>query len=188
MSLKPEYFLGVYAASKDPWGFTTSPYEAAKYQTTLAALPRPRYGRAWEIGCSIGVLTRLLSERCDYLLATDVAEEALKQAAERTADQSQVAIKHLRLPDQEPDGTFDLIVLSEVGYYFDREDLGRVKAMLVDRLQANAHLLLVHWTPYVPDYPLTGDQVHDFFLDAVGLQHLQGERHDQYRLDLWSRR
>lgn len=187
MSLTPEYFRGVYAANKDPWGFTTSPYEAAKYQTTLAALPRLRYRRAWEIGCSIGVLTCLLAERCDHLLATDVADEALAQATRRTADQPQVDVKHLALPDQEPEGTFDLIVLSEVGYYFDREDLGRIKQMLLNRLERDAHLLLVHWTPFVPDYPLSGDQVHEFFRGSQGLRHLQGERHERYRLDLWMR-
>jgi len=53
-------------------------------------------------------------------------------------------------------------------------------------------LLLVHWTPYVPDYPLTGDEVHDSFLAYAGqagskLRHLTGSRAEQYRLDLFER-
>ena len=79
-SLAPEYFERLYAQSADPWDFEASPYEAAKYAATLAALPRPRYANAFELGCSIGVLTRALAPRCERLLATDVSEAALAQA------------------------------------------------------------------------------------------------------------
>ena len=69
-SLAPQYFERLYAESADPWDFEASPYETAKYAATLAALPRPRYANALELGCSIGVLTRQLAPRCERLLAT----------------------------------------------------------------------------------------------------------------------
>ena len=50
-----DYFEGIYADGPDPWGFETSEYERRKYDLTLAALPRRRYARALEPGCSIGV-------------------------------------------------------------------------------------------------------------------------------------
>ena len=56
-----------------PGNSRRAPYEREKYDATLAALPL-RVGSAFEIGCSIGVLTRRLSERCDRLLAVDVAD------------------------------------------------------------------------------------------------------------------
>ena len=75
MSLR-ERFDGMYAERPDPWGFETSPYEQAKYDATIAALPR-RYATALEAGCSIGVLSERLAAHCDALLGVDVAEAPL---------------------------------------------------------------------------------------------------------------
>ena len=118
-SLPPGYFDDVYRANPDPWGFTTSPYESGKYAATLAALPRPRYANAFEAGCSIGVLTARLAPRCNRLLAIDVSEDALAQARARCAAFPHVRLERRLLPGEFPDadGPFDLILVSEVGYY-----------------------------------------------------------------------
>jgi len=191
-SLPPSYFDDVYGANLDPWGFETSPYERDKYTATLAALPRTRYRRAFEIGCSIGVLTERLAPRCDSLLSVDVSAAALARARERCRDLPGVTFRLMRVPEEFPDGAFNLILVSEVGYYWSRDDLARARRLIVARLEHGGHLLLVHWTPYVPDYPLTGDEVHDSFLAYAaqagsGLRHLRGDRAAQYRLDLFER-
>ncbi len=190
-SLPPDYFDHVYAANRDPWGFETSPYEREKYDATVAALPRPRYAKAFEIGCSLGVLTAQLALRCGHLLAVDVSEAALAQARARCTELPQVEIRNLRVPEEFPSQRFDLIVLSEVGYYWSPADLARAADQLLAGLNSGGQLLLVHWTPRVHDYPLTGDEVHDFFLlkAASGgpLRHLTGQRHETYRLDLFER-
>lgn len=77
-SLDSEYFKGVYNASDDPWNFETSEYEAAKYAATIAALPKGYYENVLELGCSIGVLTKLLHAKVDHLLATDISDKALR--------------------------------------------------------------------------------------------------------------
>ena len=59
-SLPPKYFEQIYARKRDPWDFESSKYEKMKYEATLAALPRDRYRCGLEVGCSIGVLTKLL--------------------------------------------------------------------------------------------------------------------------------
>ena len=188
-TLNPEYFDGVYRASDDPWAFASSPYERAKYADTLATLPRPHYGRAFEIGCSIGVLTAQLAPRCGHLLSVDVSEAALAQARQRCAALPQVELRKLQVPNEFPDGKFDLMLLSEVGYYWSPADLARAADQLLAALPPGGQLLLVHWTPVVPDYPQTGDEVHDFFLQKTGpqgpLRHLHGHRADKYRLDLF---
>lgn len=191
-SLPPSYFDDVYGANADPWGFETSPYEQAKYAATLAALTRARYRNAFEIGCSIGVLTARLAPRCDRLLSVDVSTQALTRARERCRDLTRVTLELMRVPQEFPDDTFDLILLSEVGYYWSRDDLARVRDRVVARLEPQGQLLLVHWTPFVHDYPLTGDDVHDSFLAQAaqagsGLRHLHGSRADTYRLDLFER-
>ena len=187
-TLPPAYFEDVYRRKSDPWDFASSPYEAAKYQATLAALPRARYGTAFEAGCSIGVLTARLAERCERLLAVDINEDALAQARERCRELPNVQLKRARLPDEFPPGTFDLILVSEIGYYLSKEDLRTLRARCVSQLAPAGHLLLVHWTPPVPDYPLTGDEVHAEFLAVpASLRHLAGSREEKYRVDLFER-
>ena len=42
----------LFEASDDPWSFKSRWYEARKRALTLAALPKLRYGRAYEPGCA----------------------------------------------------------------------------------------------------------------------------------------
>lgn len=188
-SLPPSYFDTLYSDNPDPWQFETSEYEANKYAATIAALPKPLYRSAFEIGCSIGVLTQKLAKRCESLLSVDVSELALSKATGRCQNLSHVRCNIMRVPEQFPDQTFDLILVSEVGYYWCWEDLKKAQQLMLDHLEPGGHLLLVHWTLYAKDYPLSGDEVHDSFLELTPtkLRHLQGQREEQYRLDLFKR-
>jgi len=190
-TLTPGYFDDVYRANQDPWAFTSSPYERSKYIDTLASLSRPRYERAFEIGSSIGVLTAELAQRCGSLLSVDVSEAALAQARLRCAHLPQVELRRMQVPAEFPEGQFDLILLSEVGYYWAPADLARAAELMLAALPTGAQLQLVHWTPVVPDYPQTGDEVHDFFLQKAAetglLTHRHGHRADKYRLDLFEK-
>lgn len=190
-TLTSRYFNEVYGANEDPWQFTTSPYERDKYAATVAALTKPIYESAFEIGCSIGVLTQQLATYCRQLLAVDVSEVALRQARQRLAGSPRVRIENRMVPADFPDEQFDLIVLSEVGYYWSMPDLLTARQQLIDHLLPGGQLLLVHWTPPVHDYPLTGDQVHEAFLEKTGhmqpLRHLSGKCEEKYRLDLFEK-
>lgn len=183
-----EYFDRLYAHTPDPWEFETSLYEIQKYAATLAALPRKQYRRGLELGCSIGVLTRALAQRCEHLLATDIAEVALTQARNRCGDLPHVSFEQRDVTTQFPHGRFDLIVLSEVGYYLSPSDLRALREHLVSALPPAGHLLLVHYTGPT-NYPLTGDVVHEAFLNAPGSPWIEksGQRHASYRLDLLER-
>ena len=187
-SLPPSYFDNLYRGNPDPWGFETSEYEANKYAATLAALQK-RYHNAFEIGGSIGVLTARFAERCDSLLSVDVSEIAQNQAIKRCQALPHVRFQIMRVPEQYPDELFDLTLVSEVGYYWSWEDLKKAQQCIIEHLKVGGHLLLVHWTLYARDYPLSGDEVHDSFLQLTPspLRHLGGQREEQYRLDLFER-
>jgi len=184
-SLPASYFEALYAGDPDPWKFRTSPYEAEKYAATIAALPREHYGSALEIGCSIGVLTRMLAPRCGRLLALDGSARAIAAARRHCADLPQVELLQREVPRQWPRGQHDLILLSEVVYYWDEADLAQVAALALRSLRPGGEVLLVHWTG-TTDYPLSGDAAVEGFIRATapGLRVVRQERAERYRLDL----
>lgn len=186
-TLPATYFDDLYAEKADPWRFATSDYERAKYEATLAALPKPRYGAALEVGCSIGVLTHQLAERCDSLLALDIAARALDQARQRCAAQTYVRFEQRCLPAEWPDGTFDLILLSEVVYYLDRPDVERLAARTAGAIDKGGDVVLVHWLGET-HYPLSGDEAADLFIQetAGAFQVRSQARTAEYRLDVLS--
>lgn len=184
-SLPPSYFDARYAENPDPWDFETSDYERAKYRVTLAALPQARYASALEVGCSIGVLTEALAGRCAALVSLDLAERALARARERCKDLPHVRFQLAQVPGQWPEGSFDLILLSEVVYYLDAEDLARLVDRARDCLLPGGAVVLVHWTGET-HYPLTGDEAAERFIaDASGFLRVQSQAQtDTYRLDV----
>jgi hypothetical protein len=188
-SLTTDFFRDIYEANPDPWQFETSKYEAQKYSATLDALPYALYRSGFEIGGSIGVLTEKLAQRCHSLLSVDVSDIAQKQATQRCHHLSNVDFQMMSVPQEFPNQSFDLVLLSEVGYYWSWEDLKKAQCLILEHLQIKGHLLLVHWIVDARDLPLTGDEVHDSFLELAPrqLEHLKSLREEKYRLDLFEK-
>ena len=188
-SLTPDYFERLFAANPDPWGFDTRAYEARKYDHTLAVLEGRRFRRGFEIGCANGVPTRRLAERCDSLLAVDVSATALARARARCANLRHVRFAGMRFPRQVPDAaSFDLIVLSEVAYYWDHRDLALAGAWFRGALTAGGTVILVHWTGET-NYPQSAGEAVEALYNAVSdlVEVRRAERRTEYRLDLWRR-
>ena len=186
--LDAAYFDALYARAPDPWDFATSAYEHAKYDATLAALGERRFARGLEAGCSIGVLTERLAERCDELVAVDVAQVAVDAARARLAGRAEVHVCRASLPEQWPAGSFDLVVASEVLYYLDRRTLrDELLPGLVARLRPGGVLLAVHWRPATRTYPLRGDEVHALVRATPGLAPVHGHLEERYALDVLER-
>jgi SAM-dependent methyltransferase len=179
-TLGMDYFDKLYAASADPWGFQTRWYETRKYAVSLAMLPAERYGDAFEPGCSIGVLTQQLAPRCDRVLSCDGAAAAIRQATARTAALPNVRVRHGIIPGDWPPGQFDLIVFSEILYYFAGGDLAQVLDRAVAALRPGGTLLAVHWRHPVAEYPRSGDEVHQALAAQAGLARLVEHREPDF--------
>jgi trans-aconitate methyltransferase len=196
MRIPDQVFENIYATGSDPYGYTSSNYERQKYTVTLAALSRDRYAQAFEIGCSIGVLTRLLGERCDSLLSVDVVERALQQARHRCAAESNVRFARMRVPDNWPNESFDLIVISEVFYYLTVSELDLLVQRLRSSLRPSGEIILVHnrWTgTLLPQWLQRSIPVlsktsrrHDRLITLVSdfARVIRHEQYSEYRLDL----
>lgn len=183
-----EYFSRLYQENEDPWSYESSEYETEKYETSLQALPREQYRNAFEIGCSIGVFTAKLAERCKRLLSVDLNLAVLERAKQRCRHCPNVNFKAMSVIEEYPADVFDLTVLSEVGYYLDPEDLAKLSEQITNHAAVHGHLLLVHWLAPVPDYPLRGDDVHAHFLSHSGWHPRLQLRTELYRLDVLERR
>ena len=181
----PSYFDELYARDPDPWNFATSDYERRKYAATIALLPERRFARALEIGCSIGVLTQLLAPRCDELLGTDVADAALDQARARCAALAHVHFANMVAPRDWPDGTFDLVLFSEVLYYMSVDGIAQAAQITSRQMRPGGHVLLVDW--FGPtDGSVPGDEAVRLFARAApGLTPIAHRRAETYRLDLF---
>jgi SAM-dependent methyltransferase len=185
-SLDGDYFEGLYRDDPDPWNFQTSAYETAKYADTIAALGNERATNGLEVGCSIGVLTRDLARLCDRLVATELSETALAQARRRCIDLTNVEFRLVRGAAEGIEGSFDLIVLSELVYYWDDKDLGEAARAVAASLQPGGRLLLVHWLGET-DYPHSADEAVNVLAENLtGAMIVEtAARSEQYRLDLW---
>lgn len=183
--LDREYFEKLYAESPDPWGFETSPYERKKYGRTLGILARRRYHRALEVGCSVGVFTTMLAPLCDELLAVDVSERAIAAAKERLANFPHVRVEQRTLPEETPEGPFDLVVASEVLYYWPEDVVLAALRRFEEVLAPGGALLAVHWRKETRTYPLQGDEVHELLLTHTRLANTATIIEPEYRLDLF---
>jgi SAM-dependent methyltransferase len=184
-----DYFDAMYAKSRDPWQLAGRWYEQRKYALTMAMLPRPRYRHAYEPGCSVGVLTELLTARCDHVTATDVAATALEATAERLTSggrADRVTLDRRSLDSGWPTEDFDLVVLSEVAYYFDAESLRAILDRECPRLATGATLIAAHWRHPVEDYPLTGDEANFVIAGTTGLQAVAHYSDDDVVIDVYA--
>lgn len=180
-----EYFERLYAESGDPWDFETSEYEQNKYTRTLAVLGERTFRRALEAGASIGVFTEMLAKRCEELLAVDVSVRAVVAARRRLSGLGHVRVERRTLPEEMPDGPFDLIVASEVLYYFPREEMLAILQGFERELARGGTLLAVHWRRETRTYPLQGDEVHELLAQNTRLQNKETIIEPDYRMDLF---
>ena len=182
-----EFFERKYQESTDPWSFGSSAYELERYEVTMRALEGRRFHHAFEPGCSVGVLTERLARICDHVDAVDLSATAVNAAKARCAALRNVRVWTGSLADPLPHAAaFDLIVLSEIGYYFDREGLQRCTLALLEKLGSGGCLLAVHWLGYSEDHRLGGDEVHEQLRSLDGLTLDHAERHAGFRLDRWT--
>jgi len=188
-SLGADYFEGIFASDADPWDLATSEYERRKFERTIEALNKRRYGSGLEIGCAHGVLTQRLYRLCDQLLAIDISQTALALAQQRLGTQPGLEFAKMGFPADAPRGLFDLCVMSEVAYYWDADDLSRAAQWLTDHIIPGGRVVLVHYTGET-DYPCTADEAVGALQRGTSRQFTPclAERHETYRLDLWERR
>ena len=187
-----DFFEAKYQAApeNDPWNFATAEYELRRYDAVLQALAGKRYARAFEPGCSVGVLTERLAALCHAVDACDFSQTAAAKAATRCAALPNVAVRCAALTAHEDWAAFDLIVLCEIGYYFTANAWHELVETMVLGMQPGTVLLASHWLGWSNDHVQNGDAVHHAIRHPL-LQRTLSERHgdgqEGFQLERWTR-
>jgi SAM-dependent methyltransferase len=135
-----------YAAHTDPWGHEVTPFNFEKFQAVTELLDGVRNGarfeRAWEIGCSEGIMTVRLAQICERLCAVDFIQLALERTRLRCQQFSNISFSQWDLKYDPAPGLFDLIVITDVlGSFARRGDVCRACDKVVSALAPGGYLL-----------------------------------------------
>ncbi len=182
-----KFFDDKYRANPDPWSFASTRYELNRYDEIIRLLAGRSFNRGFEPGCSIGVLTERLAGRCQHLSAMDISPTAVAVAQRRCERYPNVSIVEGALPDDLPPDAFDLIIFSEIGYYFERNALVGIRDSLIERLAYQGLFVGVHWLGVSNDHLLCGDEVHDVLRSSNLLRMTAFKRHEGFLLESWER-
>lgn len=174
-SMPAAYFDALYDADRDVCTDGASEAQRIKIAATLAALPRPHYRHALDVGCGTGLLTEQLAQHCDRLLGVDLAQSALAQARVRLQGARHVRLACRAFPEEvqteAPLDGFDLVLLSEVLHCLDAQAVTRAARVTRSLTARGGHVHLVNWLGAPADNaqagPLTGNEAAEIFLAAL---------------------
>ena len=179
MGVGCDHLHALYADTSDPWDFEHSDYEQAKFAATRAALLRPRYTSAFELGCGNGQLARHLAEICDRYTGLDAVAIAIEAARRAVPDATFI---HDFYPCSLPSDDFDLLILSEILYFLDHDSL-RGLALDIAAAWPRAEVLCVTWLGET-DHDLQGEEALTIFTSALATHDFVCvTRSEAYRID-----
>lgn len=145
-------FETIYRESNDPWASASTKYryQRRKYETLVGLLPEGRrFASALDLGCGVGLMSKLLAGRADEVVGIDVAHAAVGRAAKVHAAVGNLSFEQgdvLDLPAR-LDARFDLVVIADVLYYLmplDEAVLGKVAHRIADLLAPGGLCLLAN--------------------------------------------
>ena len=169
MSCAAEHFERLFASDPDPWHYRSDFQEQRRHHLLVSMLESPTYHRTFEPACASGTLTGLLAERSFEVIAWDGSANAVRHAQDALTGRANVQISQGEVPANWPDGTFDLIVLSDFLYYLPENSIRTVAQKSRKSLAPGGTVMACHWRGIAHDF-LTpgGEAVHRILVDELG--------------------
>jgi SAM-dependent methyltransferase len=122
-----------------------------------------------EIGCAVGSFTEVLAPRCRELVAVDISENAVRIARGRLARYAHVSCERRTLPTEYPDGRFDLVIASDVFYYWTPEDVISTLNAVEQSLTPGGVFVAASYSVRICSF-LTGHEVHVLLRKSTTLE------------------
>ncbi|MDH1265220.1 class I SAM-dependent methyltransferase [Pseudomonas sp. GD03944] len=159
--------------------------ELRKRNLILTCLPKGRYQNVLELACSTGMLSAKLADRAHQLACCDSSENALNSAIRRMGRHQHVRFLQRRIPEQWPEGRYDLIVINDLAKRLTPVELADTTIRIRDALAPAGSVLACHWrTPREAHEHHTADQVHETLNKHLGDRTLHHVEPD-ILLDIW---
>jgi len=190
-------FDAAYSTFEDPWQ-STSPkycYQRWKYDHLIDSLPKGRrFRHALDLGCGLGLLTTKLAALADHVTGIDIADEAIKRAAQRSAHLSNVGYEQgdaSRLPGS-LDKRFDLVVVADTLYYLPppitTANLKRIAMRIGELMMPGGICLLAnHYFFSLDRDSRLSRRIHDAFIWSPSFQAMSQHRRPFYLVTLLDR-
>jgi nodulation protein S (NodS) len=184
-----DYLDRLYAADPDnPWRLSGSYYERRTREIVLAVLNKPRFETAFEPARSSGELTKELAERCESLLASGYHPRAVGEARRRLSPLANVTVESMLLPEQWPTGRrFDLIVLSEFGYYLAPAAWHTICEQAAAGLSEGGTVVACHWRADFAERRSQTARLHAALDRTLGACRYIRVSDRDFLLDAWTR-
>lgn len=149
-------FERLYLETPDPWNYQSSDYERHKYEHVLASALKWRSGNvsALEVGCSVGVFSRMLADSFESVTAIDLSKEALAAASRHNRGAKNVRLVHSHLQSFDADEQYDVIFCAEILCYVAQSDVEIVCRQLEKHLSARGIIVLVNGVGSEQENPL----------------------------------
>jgi SAM-dependent methyltransferase len=177
------HLLDLYARTDDPWEVGAPCCEAERIDAVARALPRPRYQAALDIGCGNGELARRIAPRCVTYTGLDAVPAALA-AARRAVPGARFVRAFLpcALPEA-PRGAYDLVMLSEMLYFLDRDAIADL-AGRIDDGHPESDVIVVTWRGPT-GHTLGGDSAFAAYVAATFRSWRTARLTDDYRIGVF---
>jgi len=82
----------------------------------------------------------------------------------------------------------DLLVLNEIGYYFEEKDWDVLVGSLLRNLLPGSTVFASHWLGDSDDHLQSGDSIHRHLMKQPHLLHVSGAKFTSFQLDKWVKR
>jgi ubiquinone/menaquinone biosynthesis C-methylase UbiE len=148
MTFDKDYFENLYKENKT-WNYGNG-FEQRKFKAILSMIPDKNYDDVLDIGCSTGILTqKLYNLKIKNLTGIDISETAINKAS----DFKPIKFEIGSLPSLKyNDDSFDLVVCSDVLWYFDKVNIEKSLIEIKRILKEDGYILIVIATEPVNDY------------------------------------
>ena len=153
----------LHAHDQDPWGVDRRWYELRKRRLLAAMLPRERFAAPWRSGARPGRSPTSWPPGATSSSRSTAAPTPWRPRDVGWPGSATCRSSSGRSRQWWPAGAFDLVVVSEVGYFLSPRDLDRLVDRIATTLADDGVVVLCHWRHPVAGWPLDGADVHARF-------------------------